>query len=660
MFACGAPAVNEDGLLDPVDQSEEEWLKSSLFGSADRLEGAVHFVSDVIATRQIVWPAARDGRLVPPPPEHVLDALIRRSFNWGESPEWDAVWTLRPEASTVLFKMDLSSQCDVCRRRPARYDAYTERRRFAAWMCPWCFQRRSTLRLGIGEGQFVMRYCEISPDIWRRYGVARSVWQHRGAPLFDFDLTTYSVSEPTKLGPPYAFESGATSSTPVSRSFFAVLQEAGVRPDPSKGMFPEILSQERIGETYWARPNPIDNVTQNVVFPRGASEQLDTLVDHLTTKTEIRGRCLPSEVRLIAARQVARVLLEGLALEKAIGQLESTLRDRLGPTIVLMPLMGVEWEGAPSRLADHCLVGRLDVEFKRQLDEMADAFGVERLRLQGGPRWTESYEHLLEDPQSYEPAEAFHPVVLAQTVDSTAGVAVELAAQKARALFGAICAARVLSGSERWHGPPLAVSDHLPSGQGDNTAGCAIITLESGACHERDYGVRYIGDPVRLDQLVGVAPGQVIKAVALWTPTNVDSTDLATRIVACAKHFHAAIEARDVDFRALHVAAAMEALLVRPREEKRETLARRVACILVEPDAREAVGAEVKRLYDLRSDAAHVGLSSAALADRSAMVSIFVDRLPSLLGRAAEALAVGASHNDWLLEIDIDAQSLGS
>ena len=100
----------------------------------------------------------------------------------------------------------------------------------------------------------------------------------------------------------------------------------------------------------------------------------------------------------------------------------------------------------------------------------------------------------------------------------------------------------------------------------------------------------------------------------------------------------------------------MEALLVRPNEEKSGTLARRVSRLLLADDdeGRVAIESEVKRLYALRSDAAHLGLSSAALANRSSIIVAFAQRLPMLLQAAASALSSGQSFDDWISKIEAD------
>jgi hypothetical protein len=643
--------MNEDGLLDPVDESEDDWLRPEL-PAADPMKTIVAFVGDILATRHIIWPAARNGRLVPPPAEHILDALVRGSLDFGASAEWEAAWTLRPIAGTVVFKQELSDRCDICRARPARYDGYLlPTGAHAAWMCPWCFQRRSTLRLGIGEGQFVLRYSEVTDALWRRYSNALTVWHKRGAPVLDVDQSTYRDPAPKALAEPYVYVADSTASSSIARSFGALLSKARVRPDPAKGLFPENLIRDDLTLIYTSKPHPVDQVTQNLIFPEGAIHELNVLVGLLSAKAGVHARSLPDEIELVAARQIARVLLEGLGLSKAVGQLESSLKDYLGPTIVLAPIRGVEWLGPPRRFSDHFLIGRLNAEFHHELNEMSSCHGVVELRLDGGPSWAESYEHLLEDPASYEEIDAFHPVVVAQAVDSTPGVAIELALQKLRAFFGAILATHGLTEAHPGWGLQLAVSGEPNPTDEDYHNGCTIITLEHGSVHEHNYGVWYAGRPLALQELLGPS-GSIVQAVGDWFPTDVKPNSFVSRIAACAKQYHAAVEAHDVDFTALHVAAAMEALLVRSDEEKVDTLARRVSCLLVEEEAREAFGSEVRRLYQLRSEAAHVGLSTMALAARATIVAMFVGHVPQLLERASTAHATGMCYLDWLAAID--------
>lgn len=645
--------MNEDGLLDPVDEAEDQWILAR-DGSGDRLRDAVHAVGDVLATRQIVWPAARDGRLIPPPEDHVVDALVRRSLIYGESPEWDAVWDLRPRASTVILADGLSSTCDVCRARPARYDGHLAARRdFSAWLCPWCYQRRSTLRLGLAEGQFVMRYSEVSAAVWQRYVHACDIWRDRGAPVSSTDLRDQAVDDPEPLGPPFGYDNEPITGD-IGQSFIRTVSLASVRSDPTKGLFPENLSMEEDGFVYWSRGHPADGVTQNVIFGSSAAAELDQCVEQLIGKAGVRERALPGEVRFVVAQHVAKVLLEGLRASKAIGRLDSSIKEHLGPTIVVAPVSGVSWDGPPAKFGDHFLIGVLGPEFQEALDEMSQCYGVATFRPEGGPRWTEDYEHLLEHPESYPEIEPFHPTTVAQAVDSTASVAIELMMQKVQALFGAIESTRALQEPDERGGPKLVVSGDETNGEEPWDEGTKIFTLERAGAHERDYGIWHLGDPILMDEL-SCRSAPITRVVAEWLPTDASPAKLSARIAACAKQFNAADEARDVNFTALHVAAAMEALLVRPEEEKAETLARRVGRILaVEHDGRAAIASEVKRLYRLRSDAAHLGLSTVALADRAAVIQSFERRLPQLLEAGAKACASGLTVDSWFDQIDLD------
>lgn len=645
--------MNEDGLLDPVDEAEDRWIWTQE-GSGDRLRDAVHAVGDVLATRHIVWPAVRDGRLVPPPDEHVLDALVRRSLIYGESPEWDAVWDLRPRASTVIFSDGLTNRCDLCGARPARYDGrIAARRDFPAWLCPWCYQRRSTLRLGLAEGQFVMRYSEIGDAVWQRYARARDIWRERGAPVSTTDLRDHAVDDPESLGPPFGYAAEPIPGD-VGHSFIRAVSLASVRADPTSGLFPENLSVEEDGFLYWSQGHPADGITQNVMFGPSAAAELDQCVELLVGKAGVRERALPGEVRFVVAQHVAKVLLEGLRASKAIGRLESSIKEHLGPTIVVAPVSGVTWDGPPAKFGDQFLIGVLGPEFHEALDEMSHFHGVATFRLEGGPRWTEDYEHLLEDPESYSEIAPFHPTTVAQAVDSTASVAIELVLQKIQALFGAIESTRARQEPNPRGGPKLVISGGESNGDDPWDEGTTIFTLERGGVHERDYGIWHLGDPIHMDES-SCRSAPVTRVVAEWLPTDASPAKLSARIAACAKQFNAADEARDVNFTALHVAAAMEALLVRPDEEKAETLARRVSRILAaEDDGRAAIASEVKRLYRLRSDAAHLGLSTVALADRAAMIESFQRRLPQLLEVAAEACDSGLTVHSWLDQLDLD------
>lgn len=647
--------LNEDGLLDPVPEGEDDWLRRD---DDDPLRGAMHFVGDVVASRHIVWPACRDGKLVPPPWAHILDKLVRGSLATGESPEWDAEWELRPSASTLFFRRDLTQTCDICPvpGRPARYDGYT-RSGAAANMCGWCYQRRSTLRLGVGEGQFALRFSEVPAALWRAYERAISVWRERGAPTHKFDVAAYEVAVPDRLGPPFDYAPAPEGAAEAAVAFHELLSSAEVQPDPAKGMFPENLSEEARGLVFWSKPHPADGVTQNVVLGERATAALDRVVQAIAAKADAQVRSLPHELRLAVSRQAAQVLLEGKRVSKAIGQLESNVAGYLGPTIVVLPVRGLEWNGPPRQFGDDFLIGTIGADFHAALDEMSDRAGVARFQLEGGPRWTEDYEHSLEDPTSYADLEnPFHPIAVAQRVDAAAAVAVELTFQKLRAVFGAIQVAHALDGGTAWTRPSPTISEDPPAPEDDEAHDgytFTFFTLERDAPHERQHSGSIPGEPVEFDELLSSVTGSIVATVASWSPRDADRDSFESRIVACAKHFHAASNADDLDFTAMHFAAALEALLVRRDEKKRGTLARRASRLLAsEPESTAVLEKEIGRLYDLRSEAAHLGLSTSALVDRASVVRTFVEHVPQILQHAVEAFTTGVAYDLWLAELD--------
>src|SRR5688500_2037574 len=101
--------MNKDGLLSPVEENDSAWLRPNFGESAagDVLKASVRWISDVLQSRQVIWPAAFDGRLAVPPAAHVLDALTREYLPFGNDPTWDAEWSVRPVAGTVALVSEL-------------------------------------------------------------------------------------------------------------------------------------------------------------------------------------------------------------------------------------------------------------------------------------------------------------------------------------------------------------------------------------------------------------------------------------------------------------------------------------------------------------------------------------------------------------------------
>lgn len=174
---------NENGLLPRLSDDEVDWLRPDFRESAEPLRAAVVWVGDIVNQGHLVWPARQGGQLAPPPPDHVLDRLIRQELG-GASPEIDAEPMLHPEAGTVALVGALP-RCDLCAslgvEAPARYDGPASREPGAPWgnMCGTHYEECSTGRLGIGEGQFLMLRSEISSDVLRALDIARDFWRRR-------------------------------------------------------------------------------------------------------------------------------------------------------------------------------------------------------------------------------------------------------------------------------------------------------------------------------------------------------------------------------------------------------------------------------------------------------------------------------------------------
>lgn len=116
---------DDSGLMPKVDDEQFEWSRPDFSTADDPIRAAATWVSDIVDQMYVVWPAQRDGQLVAPPIQHVLDRLVRSRIA-GESAEIEAELMLRPDPGTIAVIHRLPS-CDFCERaglqRPAQYDS---------------------------------------------------------------------------------------------------------------------------------------------------------------------------------------------------------------------------------------------------------------------------------------------------------------------------------------------------------------------------------------------------------------------------------------------------------------------------------------------------------------------------------------------------------
>jgi hypothetical protein len=128
----------------------------------------------------IVIPAGISDAPIIPPPEHVLDYLVRNECSDTESPEVQAEF---PGAGTVAV-VETLPLCDLCKSQGilealARYDA-REQDNGWAFMCWSCFKTSSAGRLGWGEGQYLMLKSEVPQAVYEAKDRALAYWRTRG------------------------------------------------------------------------------------------------------------------------------------------------------------------------------------------------------------------------------------------------------------------------------------------------------------------------------------------------------------------------------------------------------------------------------------------------------------------------------------------------
>lgn len=169
---------DDSGLLPKVDDAELEWLRRDFASADDPVRAGVHWVKDILIQLEMAWPAERDGQLLVPPVQHVLDRLVRSRIA-GESPEIEAELVLHPDPSTVAVVAQLP-KCDFCSldgvERPARYDSTMTGRSGMANMCADHYVTHSAMRLGSGKGQYLMTRDEVPAAVYAAYESAVAYW----------------------------------------------------------------------------------------------------------------------------------------------------------------------------------------------------------------------------------------------------------------------------------------------------------------------------------------------------------------------------------------------------------------------------------------------------------------------------------------------------
>ena len=173
---------DDSGLMPKTDDAEFEWTRPDFSSAVDPIAAGVTWIGDIVTQNQIVWPAERDGKLQPPPVQHVLDRLVRSRIA-GESAEVEAELVLRPDPGTVAVVHQLP-RCDLCTRggveRPARYDSTITGRSGMANMCIEHYLEHSPRRLGLAWGQYLVTRDEVPAAVLEAYDRAIGYWGFGG------------------------------------------------------------------------------------------------------------------------------------------------------------------------------------------------------------------------------------------------------------------------------------------------------------------------------------------------------------------------------------------------------------------------------------------------------------------------------------------------
>lgn len=184
--------MTEDGLLPAIAEDESEWLRPQISEGAESDEKValiMDWIGDIQNLANVVWPAEIEGVLERPPDAHLLDQMVRDSILEEASPEIQGEVSVRPSAVTVATISALPN-CDLCARdgiiSTARYDGVIKGERNGwANMCLGCYRRHGTRRLGNGEGQYLITWDEVGPDLRQAFMAAKAYWAGRGVPVPD-------------------------------------------------------------------------------------------------------------------------------------------------------------------------------------------------------------------------------------------------------------------------------------------------------------------------------------------------------------------------------------------------------------------------------------------------------------------------------------------
>jgi hypothetical protein len=169
---------DDTGLLPKVSDEEVEWLRPDFASAENPIRAGVHWIQDILTQLDMAWPAERNGQLLVPPVQHILDRLVRSRIA-GESPQTEAALILHPDPSTVAVVPSLP-MCDFCAlehvERPARYDSTMTDSSGMAFMCAEHYLVRSPMRLGSARGQYLMTRDEVPEPVLEAFNLAMAYW----------------------------------------------------------------------------------------------------------------------------------------------------------------------------------------------------------------------------------------------------------------------------------------------------------------------------------------------------------------------------------------------------------------------------------------------------------------------------------------------------
>lgn len=133
------------------------------------------------------WPGIVDGQLWVPPPEHVLEYLVRQYVLVDDElsrlvPEHEA-----REAATVAMLFDGLPNCDLCQQASrgevtARYDTRIGPPGSGwGYLCGDCYVFYPPWELGLGLGQYLLTPDELDDGLRAPFERAREYWRAQGA-----------------------------------------------------------------------------------------------------------------------------------------------------------------------------------------------------------------------------------------------------------------------------------------------------------------------------------------------------------------------------------------------------------------------------------------------------------------------------------------------